>query len=130
MRSIALLTFVAAFCGACNSHSAPPNAGPSSGNGHTATAEPSIVQGSSQEDRDLREKIQEKLVASDLSAEAQNVSVVTQQGKVLVTGSVRTKAERSRVEEFAKEAAGPDNVASKLEVLPAPSDEEFTIRLE
>jgi len=91
-----------------------------------------LVQSDSPTDIGIRERIREKLVASDLSAEAQNVSVVTQHGKVMLSGAVKSKSERTRVVDFAIDVAGAENVASDLEVLPSASssDKEISIRIE
>ncbi len=131
MRTTALFAFVLVTSGGCGTNSAPPVTQSDSAPARESSAQAPFVQGSTQEDIGIREQIREKLVASDLSAEAQNVSVVTQHGKVLLSGSVRTKVEKARVVDFAEEVAGADNVASELEVLPGVSNEkEFTIRLE
>ena len=49
---------------------------------------------------------------------AQNVKIITQDGKVTLRGPVRTEQEKQSVEDIAKGVAGSDNVDSQLEVDP------------
>ena len=60
--------------------------------------------------------IRKQVVDSKLSVTAQNVKIVTQDGKVTLRGPVKTAAEKSRIEEIARAVAGDKNVNNQLEV--------------
>jgi len=65
---------------------------------------------------EIRKKI---LDQPDMSVNAQNVKVITSQGKVTLRGPVDSDAERGIVVRIATEVAGADNVVNELEVTPA-----------
>lgn len=132
MRATLFLAFVLAISSGCGASSAPPAAPSDAAKPQAAPPQEAFVQSDSPTDIGIRERIRERIVASDLSAEAQNVSVVTQGGKVMLSGAVKSKGERTKVVDFANDVAGAENVACKLEVLPSSSstDKEITIRLE
>lgn len=113
MRPIYLLAFAAALTEGCGSHSVAPvptsNSTPSPGAAD-------VVQGTSAEDMDITKQIHTKLVSSDLSAEAQRVSVSTLNGKVTLQGNLTKQSEMSAVEDIAKAVVGPDKIVNKLEV--------------
>ena len=70
-------------------------------------------------DLDLTKKIRQ-LVISDksLSTYAHNVKIVAQNGKVTLTGPVRSADEKATVERLATDIAGAGNVDSKITVKP------------
>jgi hyperosmotically inducible protein len=68
-------------------------------------------------DRDLTAKIRRAVMDADgLSFTARNVKIITTDGKVTLRGPVKTPAEKSRVEEVARKAAGTTPVVSQLEI--------------
>ncbi len=62
----------------------------------------------------IRKSLQEDTL---LSMNAKNIKIITVAGKVTLRGPVASEAERVRVCEKAKEAAGLENVADHLEVV-------------
>ena len=69
-------------------------------------------------DVEITRSIRKMLVDDDtLGTNAQNVKVVTIDGKVTLRGPVATSAEQARVVAIANKAAGPDRVMNELEVI-------------
>jgi hypothetical protein len=60
--------------------------------------------------------IRSRVVATEMSIDAQNVKIITQDGKVTLRGPVHTADEKSQIEQIARDVAGEDNVNSQLEV--------------
>ena len=75
-----------------------------------------IDQNENQADIDLTAKIRERVVATEMSVNAQNVKIITQGGKVTLRGPVATAEEKKRIEDIAQEVASAGNVDSQLEV--------------
>lgn len=75
-----------------------------------------IDQNENQADIDLTAKIRERIVATKMSVNAQNVKIITQNGKVTLRGPVATAEEKKRIEDIAQEVASAGNVDSQLEV--------------
>lgn len=76
----------------------------------------SLDQNENQADIDMTAKIRQEVMDAKLSVNAQNVKIITQNGKVTLRGVVDTAEEKTRIEEIAKTSAGADNVDSQLEV--------------
>jgi len=71
-------------------------------------------------DRELMQKIRKSLMDDkSLSTYAHNVKIVAKDGKVTLTGPVRSDEEKATVERLAGDAAGAGNVDSKITVKPA-----------
>lgn len=70
-------------------------------------------------DRALTQKIR-KAIHHDrtLSTYAQNIKIMTQNGKVILCGPVRSEEEKGNLEAKAISAAGQENVTNQLEVAP------------
>ena len=69
-------------------------------------------------DVEITRSIRKMLVDDDtLGTNAQNVKVVTIDGKVTLRGPVATADEQARVVAIAKQAAGADRVANELQVI-------------
>ncbi len=64
--------------------------------------------------------IRKRVVDTKMSVNAQNVKIITQDGKVTLRGPVKTADEKSRIEEIARSVAGENNVDSQLEVEQTP----------
>jgi hyperosmotically inducible periplasmic protein len=60
--------------------------------------------------------IRKQIVDTQLSINAQNVKVITQDGKVTLRGPVKNANEKKQIEEIARSVAGDKNVDSQLEV--------------
>ena len=80
-------------------------------------ANPPFEQGTSQADRDLTQRIRQAVTDdSSLSVTAQNVKIISRDGKVVLMGPVQSAEERQRIETLATQAAGAGNVTNQLEV--------------
>jgi len=64
---------------------------------------------------DIRKRVVDH---SDFSTDAQNVKIITADGKVTLRGPVKTQAEKDEIEKIAHEVAGKDKVDSQIEVAP------------
>ena len=60
--------------------------------------------------------IRKRVVDTDMSVDAQNVKIITQNGKVTLRGPVHTADEKTQIETIARDVAGKDNVDSQLEI--------------
>jgi len=79
-----------------------------------------IDQDENQADITRTAEIRKKILGQpDMSVNAQNVKVITSQGKVTLRGPVDSDVERDIVVRIATEVAGADNVVNELEVTPA-----------
>ena len=81
-----------------------------------STAKTPIDQNENQADIDITAEIRKRVVDTKMSVIAQNVKIITQDGKVTLRGPVQTEDEKQRIEKFAMEVAGATNVDSQLEV--------------
>jgi hypothetical protein len=74
-------------------------------------------QGTSQADRSITMRIRQAVMHdSSLSFSAKNVKIITINGKVTLRGPVKTEAERTAIENAARNVAGGAQVDSQLEV--------------
>jgi len=69
-------------------------------------------------DIDITAQIRSRVVDTQMSVNAQNVKIITQDRKVTLRGPVATAEEKSRIEEIATSVAGAGNVDNQLEVSP------------
>jgi osmotically-inducible protein OsmY len=83
-----------------------------------ADAKTPLDQNENQKDIDITANIRSRVVDTKMSTNAQNVKIITQNGKVTLRGPVATAAEKSKVEQLATDAAGAGNVDNQLEVQP------------
>jgi osmotically-inducible protein OsmY len=71
-------------------------------------------------DRQLTQQIRRAIVKDkNLSSDAHNVKIVTQNGAVTLKGPVKSEEEKQAVESKAAEVAGADKVNSELQVAPS-----------
>ena len=77
-----------------------------------------IDQNENQKDIDITANIRKRVVDTKMSVNAQNVKIITQDGKVTLRGPVKSEEEKSQIEKMAHEVAGPANVDNQLEVEP------------
>ncbi|WLD12670.1 BON domain-containing protein [Planctellipticum variicoloris] len=81
-----------------------------------SSAKTSFDQNENQADINVTANIRKRLVDTKMSVNAQNVKIVTQNGKVTLRGPVETDDEKQRIEELATAVAGRGNVENQLEV--------------
>ena len=77
-----------------------------------------IDQNENQADIDVTANIRKRVVDTEMSVNAQNVKIMTQDGKVTLRGPVASADEKSQIEKLAHDVAGAPNVVSELEVQP------------
>ena len=77
-----------------------------------------IDQNENQKDIDITADIRKRVVDTNMSVNAQNVKIITQDGKVTLRGPVKSDDEKMQIEKLAQSVAGPTNVVSQLEVQP------------
>jgi hyperosmotically inducible protein len=69
-----------------------------------------------QTDVDITANIRKKVVDTEMSVNAQNVKIITQNGQVTLRGPVESIAEKQKIEEIAASVAGDGKIHSELEV--------------
>lgn len=67
-------------------------------------------------DIDITAEIRKQVVDTKMSVDAQNVKIITQDGKVTLRGPVASEDEKKQIAEMAEKVAGPGNVDNQLEV--------------
>jgi len=77
-----------------------------------------IDQNENQADIDITAGIRQRVVDTKMSVNAQNVKIITQDGKVTLRGPVASQEEKAQIEKLAHDLAGASNVVSELEVQP------------
>ena len=76
-----------------------------------------LDQGNSQADMDTTAQIRKEIIASkNMSVNAQNVKIITNNGHVTLRGPVNTAAEKRLIGEIANRVAHSKNVDNQLEV--------------
>jgi len=75
-----------------------------------------LDQNENQADVSITADIRKRVVATKMSVNAQNVKIITQDGKVTLRGPVESDDEKRKIEEIAADVAGADHVDSQLEV--------------
>jgi hyperosmotically inducible protein len=83
-----------------------------------SNAKTPLDQNENQKDIDITANVRSRVVDTKMSTNAQNVKIITQDGRVTLRGPVATEAEKSQIEEFATAVAGAGNVDNQLEVQP------------
>ena len=74
-------------------------------------------QGNTPADREITQKIRKALVgAKDYSVTAQNIKIITVDGKVTLRGPVKSETEKTGIVALAKTVAGGSTVDDQLEV--------------
>lgn len=80
------------------------------------SAKTPIDQNENQTDINITADIRSRVVDTKMSIDAQNVKIITQNGKVTLRGPVKTDEEKRKIEEIATAVAGAGNVDNQLEV--------------
>lgn len=75
-----------------------------------------LDQNENQNDIDTTASIRKQVVDSELSVNAQNVKIITQDGNVTLRGPVATADEKLRIEAIARKVAGETKVSSQIEI--------------
>src|SRR6187402_733725 len=65
-----------------------------------------IDQNENKKDIDITANIRKRVVDTKMSVNAQNVKIITQDGKVTLRGPVKSEEEKSQIEKMAHEVAG------------------------
>jgi hyperosmotically inducible periplasmic protein len=74
-------------------------------------------QSENEADRKITQQIRQAVTKDDsLSTSAQNVKIITQDGKVTLRGTVKSDSEKQKIGEMAKKASGVKNVENLLTV--------------
>jgi hyperosmotically inducible periplasmic protein len=77
-----------------------------------------LDQNENQKDIDITASIRKSVVDTEMSVNAQNVKIITQDGKVTLRGPVASSEEKARIDKLATDAAGEGNVVNQLEIQP------------
>lgn len=75
-----------------------------------------IDQNENKSDINITAAIRKQVVDTEMSVDAQNVKIITQNGRVTLRGPVETEQEKQRIDDMAKSVAGADKVDNQLEV--------------
>jgi hyperosmotically inducible protein len=81
-----------------------------------ANAKTPIDQNENQKDIGITAKIRKRVVDTKMSVNAQNVKIITQDGRVTLRGPVKSADEKERIAGIAEEVAGNGNVDNQIEV--------------
>ncbi len=73
-------------------------------------------QNENKKDLEITAAIRKRLTDTEASINAQNVKIVTQDGKVTLRGPVKNDNEKQMIERIARDVAGEGNVENQLEV--------------
>ena len=73
-------------------------------------------QSNNKEDLEITQAIRKSLMKQELSTNAKNIKVITQNGDVTLRGPVNNKAELEKVTQLAKAVPGIKNLKNELEV--------------
>ena len=77
-----------------------------------------IDQNENQKDINITAEIRKRVVDTKMSVNAQNVKIITQDGKVTLRGPVKSEDEKLQIDKVAHDVAGATNVDNQLEVQP------------
>jgi hyperosmotically inducible protein len=74
-------------------------------------------QSEAKSDLEITKEIRQAVVGdSSLSFNAKNVKIMTEEGKVVLRGSVATGAERTTIESYARQVAGAGHVDNQIDI--------------
>lgn len=75
-------------------------------------------QGMNERDTELTRRVREQIVAQeDLSVNAKNVKIISQNGRITLKGTVDSVQERSKVGAIARKVSGAKSVVNQTEVV-------------
>ncbi len=75
-----------------------------------------LDQNENKTDINITAEIRKQVVDTEMSVDAQNVKIITQDGMVTLRGPVATEQEKQQIDAMAKSVAGADKVDNQLEV--------------
>jgi hyperosmotically inducible periplasmic protein len=81
-----------------------------------ATLKTPLDQNETKTDIDITANIRKRVVDTDMSLNAKNIKIITQDGKVTLRGPVKSADEKKQIEEMAHAVAGADKVDSQLDI--------------
>lgn len=81
-----------------------------------STTKTPFDQNENKSDIAITANIRKQVVGTKMSVDAQNVKIMTQDGKVTLRGPVKTEQEKLEIEKIATDVAGANQVDSQLEV--------------
>ena len=82
------------------------------------TTKTPLDQNENKADIEITANVRKRVVDTKMSVNAQNVKIITQDGKVTLRGPVKSEEEKMQIDKIAHEVAGPTNVDNQLEVQP------------
>lgn len=100
---------------AANATTQPDNTGVNTRD-QAADAVTAGSQGQGKSDVEITADIRKRIMAANLSVNAQNAKVVSQNGKVTLKGPVNSQNEKDSIGQMAAEVAGSNNVDNELDV--------------
>ncbi len=83
-----------------------------------SSAKTPMDQNENSKDIQITADIRKQVVAAEMSVNAHNVKIITQDGKVTLRGPVVSDDEKSQIEKIARAVAGDDKVDNQIEVSP------------
>ena len=121
MKYIAIIMLLALGVSGCNDAETDSAVGDRDNTGvnvrdRNSDAKTPIDQNENETDVDITASIRSRVVDTKMSVNAQNVKIITQDGKVTLRGPVKSAEEKKQIEDIARSVAGADNVDSQLEV--------------
>jgi osmotically-inducible protein OsmY len=99
-----------------NAHRQPDNTGVNTRDADTELTKTPADQGQNKSDIDTTAAIRKRVVGMDLSTNAENAKIITENGNVTLRGVVKSDEEKQTLERIAREIAGEGKVKSELEV--------------
>jgi len=77
-----------------------------------------VDQNENKKDVDITASIRKQVVATEMSTNAHNAKIITQDGKVTLRGPVKSEDEKKQIEKIAHDVSGVSSVDNQLEVQP------------
>ena len=99
-----------------NANRQPDNTGVNKRDADTDLTKTPADQGQNKSDVDTTAAIRKRVVDMDLSTNAENAKIITENGNVTLRGVVKSDEEKQTLERIAREIAGEGKVKSELEV--------------
>ena len=101
-----------------NATTQPDNTGVNARDG-AADAVTAGLQGQGKSDVVITADIRKRIMAANMSVNAENVKVVSENGKVTLRGPVNNQGEKDSIGQIATDVAGADNIDNQLDVKPS-----------
>jgi hyperosmotically inducible periplasmic protein len=95
---------------------APDNTGANAADQNNEAAKTPIDQNENKADIDLTANIRKRVVDTKMSVNAQNVKIITQDGKVTLRGPVKSAEEKQQIEDIANDVAGKGKVDNQISI--------------